>query len=325
LAGGNALGAFEAGALSVLAGADCRPALAAGTSIGAVNAALFLAPRDGDPDKTLRRFWEASAQTFFAPSRKQESHWAALSSILFGRPTISRNCLSALWPGSACSSLHNTEPLRQTLLDLVDFAKLPPKGTRLWIGTTILDPDQPHFFDSAETSIEVDHILASAALPVLFPPIKVVGRYHVDGGMFVNLPLEPIVQHISAEPAQEMTCIALDLYPLDRVPPRSVDEAGERFQNLFFGLQSRRSLAVAHEQGLRVLHLPYVPALRETAGKAFDFSRNAINRRWQAGSGDATAWSWFRSTALEIGKTGSAIIQPAGSHRSTAWDRPGLE
>jgi NTE family protein len=35
------------------------------------------------------------------------------------------------------------------------------------------------------------HALASAALPLLFPPVRIDGRFHLDGGLRQNVPLSP--------------------------------------------------------------------------------------------------------------------------------------
>jgi NTE family protein len=41
------------------------------------------------------------------------------------------------------------------------------------------------------TSIEARHVLASAAVPILFPPVNIDGEYFCDGGLRHNVPLSP--------------------------------------------------------------------------------------------------------------------------------------
>lgn len=281
LAGGNALGAFEAGALTVLARRGRRPAMMAGTSIGAINAALFLGAKDGDPVATLRRFWSEAALDLFGLSRRQEEHWASILSLIGGRPNLSRSHLGAFVPFfDAGEALQDAAPLRATLHRLIDFDRLAAAG-RFWVGAVALDPDEVRCFDSAESRIEADHLLASAALPVLFPPVVIEGRAYVDGGLAVNLPVLPIAEAADGP----LDCIALDLYATGGAPPRTIGGAAERLQNLIFGLQSTEALAWARAAApqVRYLHLPYRPDFPESAGKALDFSRRSIERRWAAG------------------------------------------
>src|SRR5678815_5790316 len=39
--------------------------------------------------------------------------------------------------------------------------------------------------------IRLEHALASAALPILFPAVKLGNEYHCDGGLRQNVPLSP--------------------------------------------------------------------------------------------------------------------------------------
>jgi hypothetical protein len=61
-------------------------------------------------------------------------------------------------------------------------------------------------------------------------------------------------------------------------------EAGERIQNLVFGMQSERMLRdIKPHRDCRVVHVTYRPPERETAAKAFDYSRESIRMRWKTG------------------------------------------
>ena len=44
------------------------------------------------------------------------------------------------------------------------------------------------------TEVELAHIMASAALPLLFPAVQVAGRWYGDGGMRLTAPLSPAIQ-----------------------------------------------------------------------------------------------------------------------------------
>ena len=50
------------------------------------------------------------------------------------------------------------------------------------------DAPMPH-----RTSLGPSHVLASAAIPLLFPPIQIRDRWYVDGGIRYNTPLAPAI------------------------------------------------------------------------------------------------------------------------------------
>jgi len=43
-------------------------------------------------------------------------------------------------------------------------------------------------------SMRAEHVLASASIPILFPPVQVEGRYYLDGGLRQNTPLRPALR-----------------------------------------------------------------------------------------------------------------------------------
>jgi len=51
-----------------------------------------------------------------------------------------------------------------------------------------------HRRDSVRTRIGVPHLLASAALPLLFPPQRIGNEYFVDGSLRMNEPLRPVIK-----------------------------------------------------------------------------------------------------------------------------------
>lgn len=282
LAGGNALGAFQAGALSALHRRGRRPSLIAGVSIGSVNAVLYAAPRNGDPEATLRMFWHEIAQDLFTATRGQQEILAALSALLYGRPTLSRGFLTSfpsLFTGR--NALQDPAPLAATLARLVDFDALSRGSIRCILGATALEPDEPHAFDSSRDVLRPEHVLASAALPVLMPPVKIGDRTYVDGGVSINLPL-PWLSETAGPP---LDCLSMDLFSLGGRVPRSLDAAVERLQNQMFAFQSEQILrgVAASKRPMRVIHTSYRPAERESSAKTLDFSRRSVEKRWAAG------------------------------------------
>ncbi|MCF6371379.1 patatin-like phospholipase family protein [Rhizobium halophilum] len=145
-------------------------------------------------------------------------------------------------------------------------------------------------FDSHAGGIEVDHLLASAAFPIAFPPVSIDGRVYVDAGVSANLPIEPLCE--GSNP-QDVLCLALDLVTAHGKVPRSLDDAVGRAHDLIFASQSRhalqrvmRSNTSASSGRIAIVYLSYDGSGREIGGKSLEFSTHSIQRRWAAGKAD---------------------------------------
>jgi NTE family protein len=61
----------------------------------------------------------------------------------------------------------------------------------------LADPDPWDFDPNGQavcSAISADHVRASAAIPFLFPAVRIDGRYYVDGGLRMNTPLQPALR-----------------------------------------------------------------------------------------------------------------------------------
>ena len=281
LAGGNALGAFQAGALCALLAQGLHPAAMTGVSIGSVNTVLFAAPRDGDPERALRKFWNEAAQDLFTVLPGQHEILAALTSLLFGRPTLARSYV-APFPAALAgrNALQDLVPLARTLEGLVDLDRLSSGPIQVFLGATALEPDEPFVFDAGQTPLRSEHVLASCALPVLFPPVAIGNRTFVDGGVSENILIAPLLDRRG-----ENNLVVLDLFARGGPVPDSLDAAIERLQSLMFAFQSEAVLgrSQAKDGFVRLIHATYRPPERESAGKTLDFSRRSVEKRWVAG------------------------------------------
>ena len=154
------------------------------------------------------------------------------------------------------------------------------------------------YFDNCSTAIRPEHILASAAILPVFPPVEVDGRLLGDPGYTINLPLDPIFH---TEPDHDLLCIALDLFSLRAPRPASLDAALERANDLIFASAPRRAIAgLKREYALRqelrpdgpavtLLHLAYQAGADQLAAKSMDFSPSSVRDRWAAGRRDLAA------------------------------------
>ena len=187
--GGNALGAYLAGAYEQLCAQGIAPDWVIGASAGAITAAIVAG---NDPDKRvqrLRTFWAEAGST--APSypgaeklRQYSNGWHAALAMMFGRPTIFRHRLPGFWaalPGTPNDiALYDHSPLRATLERLVDFDRLNSGDIRVCINCVDIETGEEVVFDSAQTEIKPDHILASTAITPGFPPVMIDSRMLCD-------------------------------------------------------------------------------------------------------------------------------------------------
>lgn len=247
LTGAAARGAFQVGALfrviPALLEQGYRPSVFLGSSIGAINAGIWGSFAHLEIDDAIVKMREVWMQM----SADRVHRNPAFTLPLTDAP---RMLMALLGRGSGAPALLDTTPLQTFGPTLLDFGKLHQNiadGHIDGVGVTatrvatarhqetedgarprprtvvfIDAPTQPtHRIDDpvrgvdvCETHITAQHLLASGAIPVGFPPIWVdtpadqMGWY-VDGGIRVNAPMRPAV----ALDAQRI--VVIDSMPLD--------------------------------------------------------------------------------------------------------------
>jgi len=210
LTGGGAKGAYEAGAVAALAEAGVPIRLVAGSSAGALSAAMIVAGRADRLEATWRsltreRIYSVRAPTFFA-------------GLLPGWLT-----LGAL---SGASSLLDPQPLRELITASVELERIRSSVIALVVTTTDIVRREPRVFDNH--SVTVDALVAAAAVPGLFPAVDVDGALLVDGGLTGRA---PVLEALEAAPVGRALVVLS--YALDEraAPPttirRSMEEAFE--------------------------------------------------------------------------------------------------
>ena len=329
LQGGGALGAYQAGAYEGLARAQQMPEWIAGISIGAINAAIIAGNAPPDRVLKLRAFWEKLSSGLqgmsFLPGQQGRTVFNEISSLMatmVGIPGFySPRLVSPLfsWPGTPSAlSFYDTAPLRDTLLDLVDFDMINTGPMRLSVGAVNVKTGNFRYFDSKREKITVDHILASGALPPGFPPVLIDGEYYWDGGLVSNTPLYHVIDGADLE--DDLCIYQVDLFSSRGVLPRTILEAAEREKEIRFSSRTRMTTAAAEsEQRLRtaaqnlykklpenlrddpdakllmensrtssitVMHIINRPTDTDTQSKDYEFSRLSMQEHWAAGQND---------------------------------------
>lgn len=214
LSGGGARGAYEAGAVSVLLPkmetAGKSPSRLVGTSAGALNVvALAGLAHQGWPaaTKQLAEWWSTVqfSDVAHVPSSIAEDIAAYIAQVVGVKTEL--------------TSLLDTTPLRKTLEDrlpldtmhanirsgLIDAVAVAATsassgGTVVFVeaapGVPLPPYDAKRNIRYVATELTVEHVLASAAVPIAFRPVQVPHQqdWYVDGGVRLNTPLKPALQ-----------------------------------------------------------------------------------------------------------------------------------
>ena len=235
LSGGGARAAYQVGALAAIAdrvGPDFRFPVLTGVSAGAINAACLAGTREPlttAVDKIKAAWLDLTIEHVFRSGFLALTGSAArwLWMLAMGGST----------PGFDVRGLLDTDPLREYLGEMVDIdgiaanieagrlRALALSTTSYSTGRTITFIDCVRGIEAwrrvgrraVHTSITIDHVMASSALPLVFPAIGVGDDYYGDGSLRHSAPLAPAI-HLGAS---RLMAISVRY-------PRDIVEAGER-------------------------------------------------------------------------------------------------
>jgi NTE family protein len=176
--GGGALGAYQVGVYEALHEAGIEPDWVIGTSIGAINGAIIAGNRVEDRLERLTRFWDEVRTDLPAANPwwpGAGSAMANLGAFTNGVPGFFKPNPQAMWGlhaplGVERASFYDTAALRTTLLGLVDFERLKTKQVGLSLGAVGVAHGEMRYFDSRDTDLGLEHVMASGALPPAFQP-----------------------------------------------------------------------------------------------------------------------------------------------------------
>lgn len=341
LQGGGALGAYQGGVYQALHEAGLEPDWINGVSIGGLNAALIAGNPPERRVERLREFWEmitARPVWLFPPDgdamRRAHNHWSAWLTMTLGQEGFFRPNFPPAWlqPRGAkgATSIYDTQPLRETLLRLVDFDLLNNSQTRIAVGAVNVGTGNLHFFDSTCYKLLPEHVMASAALPPGLPMIEVGTDYFWDGGLVSNTPL----QHVFASPETEnMLVFQVDLFSARGSIPRDLAGVAGRQKDIQYSSRTRMTTDVfrslhakdvqlrtllakvpeerlsAEERALKerltrlpavsLIHMIYQRAAYEGEIKDYQFSALSMHEHWDAGYRD-TERTLLHKSWLEI-------------------------
>ncbi len=215
LSGGGARAAYQAGVLCHIGARqpDLRIPILTGVSAGGINLGFLASYRGnlGGATQALRRRW-LSLTT-------EEVFRTNPGSLLKGGVRVGASLLAGGSKlGPSFRSLVDTSPLREflerslvtgTIQERLDAGEIEAVGltaVSYQTGRTVLfvqgdaptrEPASPHH-RLVRAGITVDHIMASSAIPLLFPAVKIGQQYYGDGSFRSTAPLAPAI-HLGAD------------------------------------------------------------------------------------------------------------------------------
>jgi len=243
LAGGGSRGAVQVGMLEELIRRGIRADRVFGASVGAINGAAYA----GDPTPAgiehMADVWRAVKGTDIFPRGTFDGPWAFFQKR---------------------AAVHANTGLRTIIEAGIDYEDLEDATIPVEVVTTSLTDGRERWIAHGPA---VEAILASSAIPSIFPPVTIDGDVLVDGGVVNNVPISRALS-AGCDRIYVLLCGPLHFHP---PPPRRPAEAA--LTAFFVAVHARfvRELA-ALPPGIEVV---VFSGGGEPAGQYRDFSATA--------------------------------------------------
>jgi NTE family protein len=258
-AGGGSLGAVQVGMLRVLLAAGVRPDFVVGASVGAINASYFAGAPDLDCVTRLEAIWRGLKRSDIFPFS------LATAIGLIRHPDY------LVDPGG----------LRALIETNLPFTRLEDAQIPLSIMATNLQGEAVHLSKGPV----LEAILASTAIPAVFPAVEIDGEPLMDGSFAANTPMR-----LAAQLGAERIIVLPTGYAcaLNEPPAGAVGKALHAI-TLMIAWQLRYELETVPAD----LDVHLVPTLCPLAVSPFDFSASQVlieravrsTTRWIDGGG----------------------------------------
>lgn len=170
LSGGGPLGALQVGALKALYEHGVTPDLLVGTSVGAINA-TFLAFNPGpEGPGEMEKLWLSMTEADLFPPGRFRAPWARF---------LARG-----------DHVFENTGLRRVVERRIGTPRFEDARVPLGVIATELDTGAERVFTSGPV---IEPLLASTAMPSIYPPVEIDGVKYIDGGVANNVPIAPAI------------------------------------------------------------------------------------------------------------------------------------
>jgi len=171
LGGGGDLGAHQVGMLGALIEVGITPDLVVGTSIGSINGAIIAADPSGRSVEALTELWTTLDR-----------------SGVFGGSIFSKVATFA----RSGTHLSDNRVLRELLEEILPVRRIDDLAVNFECVAASIEHATAHYFSTGPL---VEAILASSAVPGMFPPVEIDGEHFLDGGLVSSIPLDRAIAH----------------------------------------------------------------------------------------------------------------------------------
>ncbi len=307
--GGGSLGAFACGVFKALVKHKVQIDIVAGTSIGAVNAAIIVGSKSGHPEKDLEDFWieigdssleiipdlwvygwDSRARRYMPKTISSASANAAF----FGVPKMfvprwqwwntSKNFHSIMggleeqyFDPRNWTFMYDHSPLVKTLEKYIDYGKLNlaaskeelPSVLRLIMTAVDVMTAKPLIFDNTLIKIKPEHILASSGYPIYGFPWIDLGD-NIKAWDGSLLSNTPIREVLYVSPRNDKNIFIVENYP-QRIDrlPSNFIEVANRYKDILFCDKDIESIKNAR---LVTRHIKLIEKLYDIFEKQVDHS-----------------------------------------------------
>jgi NTE family protein len=165
LAGGGSRGAVQIGMLAELVDRGIRADRVYGASVGAINGAAYASNPTPEGIERLAEIWRKLKGDDIFPRSVLDGPWLFLQK----RPAV-----------------HANTGLRTIIEEGIDFEQIEDAAVPFELVTTSLTDGRERWIAHGNA---VEAILASSAIPSIFPPVTIDGDMLVDGGVVNNVPI----------------------------------------------------------------------------------------------------------------------------------------
>ncbi len=209
LAGGGTRGAVQIGMLQVLSEHGFRPDRIYGTSVGAINGVGFAGNPTPSGVTQMGDIWrELTADTVY-PQGRLHGPWMYIQQR---------------------DAVYANSGLRGVLEASFPFERLEETVIPVEVVATSLADGREHWFTAGPA---VPIVLASTAIPAIYPPVEIDGGLFIDGGVVDNVPIRRAID------AGATRVVVLLCSPPTFAPPVARRPAEAMVNALFISIHSR--------------------------------------------------------------------------------------
>ncbi len=277
LSGGGSLGAVQIGMLQALFEKGVRPDFLVGTSVGAINAAWVAGRPDHDGTHELAEIWLGLRRQNVFPISPLTS-----AAGLLGR---SNHFIS-------------NQSLRLVLEKHVPFKRIEEAAVPLHVVATDLKSGRAAVLTSGPA---IPALLASCAIPGVFPPVSIGRHEYVDGGVANHTPITVAIEL----GATEIYVLSVGYPWLNREPSNALGMALHALARI---VEQKLDAEIAAHKDSANIHV--MPSLDLADVSPADFSRTK----------DLIDWG-YQSAGRAISAGNGRAVLPAGRARGALLTR----